>query len=95
MDDKTIISTYNGIISNLEKRQLKVVFDALRELISPINDGALNDKLESLETTYKYMIKYMLDGVTDPQREKLYKTLLSDLYEISDIAVDKHLAKTA
>ncbi|MBO8437336.1 MAG: tetratricopeptide repeat protein [Bacteroidetes bacterium] len=95
MDDKTIISTYNGIISNLEKRRLKVVFDALRELISPINDGALNDKLESLETTYKYMIKYMLDGVTDPQREKLYKTLLSDLYEISDIAVDKHLAKTA
>lgn len=89
-----IISIRKKIISNLKELRLKDVFDELREMVSPLNDQVLDNKLEALETTYRYMIKYMLDGVPDPQREQLYKALKADLYEITDMAVDKHKART-
>lgn len=95
MNDNTIKSTHENICKNLQERRLKVVFDMLREQLALINDGSLNDKLEKHETTYKYMIKYVLEGVADPQQQKLYKTLISDLYEISDIAADRLLSKTS
>lgn len=90
-----IVSAHNNIISNLRKRRLKDVFDQLRNMIKPLNDGALGDKLESLETTYRYMIKYMLEGVVDPQRNVMYRTLVKSLYDLADVAADRHISKTA
>lgn len=95
MDNNIIATKRKNIHDNLHGRHLKIVFDELRKLTRELNNGQLNDKLDLLETTYKYMIKYMFEGVVDPQREKLYRTLICDLYEISDIIFDKLLTQSS
>jgi tetratricopeptide (TPR) repeat protein len=45
---------------------------------------------EELDNTYKYMLKYTMEGVQDPERQKVYKKLVSRIYDLADM-VKEHL----
>ncbi len=84
MTNQEIRYRTDNIATFLEKKQLKNTFNAIATLIELLNDWTFKDKLEQMETTYKYMLRYMLDGANDPERNKVYNDLLRSTYELAD-----------
>ena len=41
-------------------------------------------RLEQLQTSYKYMLEYMKQGASDPERWNLYQKLVADTWSIAD-----------
>ena len=74
-----IIADRTRIRKNIEERRLFEVFKQLEELLSFGTSPYLDPKFEAQKTTYSYMTQYMLQGVDDLQRDKLYADLIESL----------------
>lgn len=84
MTDKELKIKYSEICRNLASRKLKPAFDMLGNLISEYGLGLFKDEHLSLEETYHYMLKYTVEGIHDPERQKVYRKLIVSVFELSD-----------
>ena len=84
MTEKEIKEQYSQICNLLSERKLKPAFDVLEQLILPTGFAELNDQYTSLEQNYKYMLKYTVEGINDPERQKIYEHLLISTFELAD-----------
>ena len=75
---------YAEICSHLSKRRLKPAFDLIGKIISENNLGEYTDEYRNLEETYHFMLKYTMEGIQDPERQKIYLKLIVSVYELSD-----------
>lgn len=89
MDSTGILSLKKEILEKLSKRQIKDAFELLTRLVVNVQDWHLSEKLNELETTYKYMLHYQFEVEEDPTREDMYNNILRTLYEITDDASDE------
>ncbi|MEG1587048.1 MAG: tetratricopeptide repeat protein, partial [Bacteroidales bacterium] len=94
MERNIILQSRKEIYNHLDNKHLKQAFIRLREFIKPLTDWHYQEKAEELETAYQYMLRYMGDGLNDPDRDKLYRKLLSDTYKLTDIVTDVFLQKS-
>ena len=87
MTNAEIRTVYNKIISHLNEKRLKEALGETAGLLSDLSgEWSLSDKLSELETSYRYMIRYMLDGMDDPNRHTFYNQLLLSAYNLADRA---------
>ncbi len=94
MTNTEIQTSYRAILSLLEEKQLKEAFCKIAELAALLPDEwQITDKLSELESSYRYMIQYMLDGLNDPNRQTFYDSLLSSVYTLADKTVESLLEK--
>ena len=82
--EKEIKEKYRLICNLLSGRKLKPAFDLLEQLISESGLGEFRDEFVSLEQNYKYMLKYTVEGINDPERQKVYDHLLISSFELAD-----------
>lgn len=73
-----------NIAKQLTNKQLKDALDALRELVKQTHNSSLIDAHYNIETSYKSLLKYTVEGVLDPQRQKIYHQIIADLFNLSD-----------
>lgn len=92
MDSKNILVQKKDILEKLSKRQLKNAIELLMKLVVNVQDWHLPEKLNELETNYKYMLHYQFEGVEDNERESIYNNMLRSLYEYTDDASDELLS---
>lgn len=83
---------YNRIIGSLDSKELKNAFDSIQALISGSKELAFQDKLNELQDTYKYMLRYRIEGVKDPMQDQIYNNLQVSTYELADLAKLKTLS---
>ena len=76
------------IYSYIEKKQLKSAIDRVKELVALQHNWSLSEKLVELETNYKFMLHYLVEGKGDPQQDKIYDKLFRDIYIITDDATE-------
>lgn len=95
MTPQEIIRYYNGIVFSLDNKELKNAFDALRQLIAALREYSFLDKLNELHDTYKYMLRYRVEGASDPMQQQIYRHLLVSAYELADALKHKALVKDA
>ena len=69
----------------LAERRLKDAFGKLALLVNELQDWVSRDKLNEMETSYRYMIQYMLDGVEDPERKSIYDHLVLSAYRLNSM----------
>ena len=94
MTNTEIETSYRGILSLLEEKRLKEAFCKTAELAVLLPDEwQITDKLSELESSYRYMIQYMLDGLNDPNRQTFYNSLLLSAYTLADKTVECLLEK--
>lgn len=91
MNNQEIITTKKNILAYLSKRQLKNAFEALIKLTVNLQDWHVSERINELETNYKYMLHYMFEGVQDNERSKVYRNLVRSLYELTDDSADELL----
>ena len=84
MSENEIKEKYNQICNLLSERKLKPAFDLLEKLILTTGLAELNDQYTSLEQNYKFMLKYTVEGINDPERQKIYEHLLISTFELAD-----------
>lgn len=75
---------YNEICQNLAERKLKPAFDSLEKSISENGLVMYMEEWRILEQTYQYMLKYTVDGIQDPERQKIYRKLIVSVFELND-----------
>lgn len=84
MTDKELKIQYNGICRNLAERKLKPAFDSLEKFILENGLVVYLEEWRTLEQTYQYMLKYTVEGIQDPERQKIYRKLIVSVFELSD-----------
>ena len=70
-----INKAYNRIVGSLDSKELKNAFDSLQALIAGSREYSFQDKLNELQDTYKYMLRYRIEGAKDPMQEQIYNNL--------------------
>ena len=81
---KKIHSRYAQLCSLLHTGKIKDALDILRELISDAGYSDFFVQHEHLESTYEQMLSYTLEGVHDPERDKVYTKLQKSILELAD-----------
>lgn len=82
MTEKKLNEQYQYIQYLLGEKRLKEALDLLE---STFWESNISEKIAAIRTPHNYMLKYMLEGVKDPQRNTLYDKLIRDTFELSDI----------
>lgn len=81
MTEKYLNEQYQYICSLLEEKRLKEALDILEAMfINP----SYYEKINSIRMPHNYMLKYMLEGMEDPQRRRLHTKLILDTLELTD-----------
>ncbi len=84
MDNKLLNKTQQKVTKSLSEKKIKSALTILKSIISEYHKGNLSDELYNIEYTYKSMLKYMVDGAEDPQRQNVYNNILLSCYKLSD-----------
>lgn len=86
MNEKTINEQFATVYSLLEKKRLREALVQLESFAWQYSDWDLRTRLEQLQTSYKYMLEYMKQGVNDPERWNLFQKMITDAWGIADKA---------
>jgi len=84
-----IKSQYKQLCRLVSARRVKDALDVLSKLVAESGYSDFFIQLEHLEHTYEQMLKYMLEGVQDPERDKVYNKLLTSILELADRVKDR------
>lgn len=88
MNDTEIKNSHQAICRLLAERKLKPAFDLLGKMISANGLGEFRDQLNDLEQNYRFMLKYTVEGIRDPERQKIYQRILLSAFELADLCAD-------
>lgn len=83
-DEYNINVQHREIVRLLDNKQLKDALKEIETLITETPEWELRSKLDDIQTSYQYMLKYMQQGIVDLERTKLYHQLLSKTYQLND-----------
>jgi tetratricopeptide (TPR) repeat protein len=84
MNDHLLKKNYTEICNSLASRRLKPAFDEMGKLITGNGLGIYYDEYRNLEENYHFMLKYTVDGIFDPERQKIYNKLIVSLFELNE-----------
>lgn len=94
MTNQEISKLRNNAIQALNNKEIKEAFDTIHALITQSEEWYYQDKLTELEETYKHMLSYLSQGVTDPMQKKIYNDLCTSTYELCENIWLKTATKT-
>lgn len=84
MTERELKENYSQICNLLAAKELKPAFDLFERLISSVGLGEYRDEYNNLEQNYRFMLKYTVEGIKDPERQKIYQHLLVSSFELAD-----------
>ena len=88
MKDSEIIAKRRKICGNIATRKLKPAFDMIGDLISEHGLGIYYDEYRNLVETYRFMLKYTVEGTSDPERQKVYHKLIVSAFGLADKIIE-------
>jgi tetratricopeptide (TPR) repeat protein len=84
MNKKELNSFFQKTTEAIEQKRLKEVFDGMDFLLANSSNWQLKEKLSEWQDNYRMMLRYLSDGVDDPEQEKIYTGLLRSVYRLMD-----------
>ena len=73
---------YNDISSRLKAQNLQDTFPLIRRKVTEMGEWALTEEVENLWNTYRQMLRFMLQGVNDPQSMQIRADICRQLEKI-------------
>lgn len=68
----------------LDNAEVSEAFETVGKLSHELSRADINDELERLHMSYMFMLKYLEQGVMDPQRDEILSKILQSLYSLND-----------
>ena len=81
-----MLNETNYIFELLDARRLKEALVQLEAICSQAEDWQLRNRIETIQTSYSYMLQYAGEGVYDPNRTEIYNHLLRNAYILTEWA---------
>ena len=95
MEEKKIYELSTKAEAYLKERLLKDTFDIIGDMLEELQSVEQKDKLEQFQTTYKFMLKYTVAGVKDPERDTIYHDLITSAFHLLDEVTQQMLVKNS
>ena len=86
MDISKAILQHKRLCTLVSEKKIKQSLDILNDLIQSSSSGDLRDEFNDIEMTYSNMQTYTIEGIKDPEREKIYLKLIQSILGLSDRA---------
>jgi tetratricopeptide (TPR) repeat protein len=84
MDISKVIQQHKRLCSLVSEKRIKQSLDILADMISIASSGDMRDEYDNIEMTYRNMLTYTIDGINDPERNKIYLKLIQSILVLSD-----------
>ena len=84
MDIVKIIQQHKRLCRFVSEKKIKQSLDILDDMISISSLGDLRDEYNNIVVTYRNMLSYTIDGINDPERNKVYLKLNQSILGLSD-----------
>jgi tetratricopeptide (TPR) repeat protein len=84
MEITKVIQQHRKLCQLVSEKKIKQSLDILLNMISGTPSGDLRDDYENIVMTYRNMLTYTLDGINDPERNKIYLKLIQSILKLSD-----------
>jgi tetratricopeptide (TPR) repeat protein len=93
MNTDEIGAISNRIYACLKSKHLKEALDLLKGWIDACQIPFYSEMLDELDNSYMLMLKYVVEGAEDPQRETVYRNLIRKTYRMTDTIREELLFK--
>ena len=80
-----VIQQHKELCKLASERKIKQSLDILLNMISNTSSGYLRDEYDAIVMTYKNMLAYTIEGINDPERNKVYLRLIQSILKLSDL----------
>ncbi len=84
MDIKKTILQHKQICTLVSEKRIKLSLDILADMLTRASSGYLRDEYDNVVMTYRHMLTYTIEGINDPERNKVYLKLIQSILELSD-----------
>jgi tetratricopeptide (TPR) repeat protein len=84
MDTTKVIQQHKRICKLIGERKVKQSLDILDGMILNTAGGDYRDEYENILLTYRNILRYTIEGVKDPERNKIYLKLMQSILTLSD-----------
>lgn len=72
------------IIALINDQQLGKAIEQLQSLIAQANDVSLRERLDQVRMSYDFMLRYLSQGIIDPQRDDVLYHIINQLATLTD-----------
>jgi len=84
MNINTVILKHRSVCNLIVKRKVRQSFDIMSDMLDNVSDGELRDQFTELQMTYRNILRYTVEGIHDPERQKVYNRLLQNILRLND-----------
>ena len=84
MTKQEIDNTHRLANQCIDDAEISGAFTQISSLVKELGRGDLIDELERLNMSYTFMLKYLEQGVMDPQRNEILANIRQSLYSLND-----------
>ena len=84
MNTSTIILQHKRVCNLIVRRKIKQSFDIMADMLDNVSVGGIKDEFDELRMTYLNILKYTVEGINDPERQKIYLKLLQNILKLND-----------
>jgi len=84
MDSTKVIQQHKRICKLISEKKVKQSLDILDGMITGSSGGDLRDEYENIVMTYRNILRYTIEGVKDPERNKIYIKLMQSILVLAD-----------
>lgn len=75
---------HQSAVQCIDDAVINDAFDLISKLVNELGRADLNDELVRLRMSYTFMLKYLEQGVMDPQRNDILSNIRHSLYTLND-----------
>lgn len=84
MDIAKVLLQHKRVCSLAAEKKIKQSLDILSDMITGSSSGDQRDEYENIVMTYRNMLTYTIEGINDPERNKIYLKLIQSILGLSD-----------
>jgi tetratricopeptide (TPR) repeat protein len=84
MEVVKVIQQHKRLCTFVSDKKIKQSLDLLVDMISGTSSGDFRDEYDNLVMTYRNMLTYTIEGVKDPERNKIYLKLIQSILMLAD-----------
>jgi tetratricopeptide (TPR) repeat protein len=84
MEVVKVIQQHKRISALVSEKRIKQSLDLLKDMAGHSSSGDLRDEYEDIVMTYRNMLTYTIEGVEDPERNKIYLKLIQSILRLAD-----------
>lgn len=84
MNAREIIQVHRQICDCLQDKRIFDAFILMKSLLKELQEWWAISQKENLETVYKQLLTYYIDGVEDSERQHFYRDLQVNIYTLAD-----------